>query len=385
MSKWKMVKLGDVAIVTSGSTPKTSVDDYWDGEYCWVTPAEIDEEDVVITDTARKITAKAISDTGLKPLPIGTVLLSSRAPIGKVAITGVEMYCNQGFKNLICSEEINNRYLFWYLKGNTDYLNALGRGATFKEVSKGIVEEIAIPLPPLESQREIAKTLDTVSEILSMRKQQLVELDNLIKSIFYDMFGDPVTNEKGWKTRKLGALAVVKSGGTPSRSYLEFFRGDIPWITTVALGKTFIDESDAIEYITEEAINHSATKLINANSILFGIRVGVGKTAINRVPMCTNQDIVAIEDIDSELLNQSYLINTLNSFSKYFSQQQRGATIKGITSGTLKSIEIPIPPIESQLKFAQVVTLVENQKEQVITAVDESQYLFDSLISRYFD
>lgn len=281
------------------------------------------------------------------------------------------------------SNKLFPKYLYYFcLQYDFERLNTT---VTIPSLTKSKLLEVEMLLPPLESQREIAKTLDTVSEILSMRKQQLVELDNLIKSIFYDMFGDPVTNEKGWKTRKLGALAVVKSGGTPSRSYLEFFRGDIPWITTVALGKTFIDESDAIEYITEEAINHSATKLINANSILFGIRVGVGKTAINRVPMCTNQDIVAIEDIDSELLNQSYLINTLNSFSKYFSQQQRGATIKGITSGTLKSIEIPIPPIESQFKFAQVVTLVENQKEQVITAVDESQYLFDSLMSLYFD
>ncbi|MGI6366686.1 MAG: restriction endonuclease subunit S [Bacillota bacterium] len=165
-----------------------------------VTPAEIEDTDVVISDTVRKITAKAIADTGLTQLPKGTVLLSSRAPIGKVAITGVEMYCNQGFKNLICSERIYNKFLFWFLKGRTEYLNSLGRGATFKEISKRIVEDIYVPLPPLEIQRKIAKTLDTVSEILAMRKQQLAELDNLIKSIFYDMFGDPVTIEKGWET-----------------------------------------------------------------------------------------------------------------------------------------------------------------------------------------
>ena len=212
-----MVRLGDVATVVSGSTPKTSVKEYWDGEFCWVTPAEIEDTDVVISDTVRKITAKAIADTGLTQLPKGTVLLSSRAPIGKVAITGVEMYCNQGFKNLICSERIYNKFLFWFLKGRTEYLNSLGRGATFKEISKRIVEDIYVPLPPLEIQRKIAKTLDTVSEILAMRKQQLAELDNLIKSIFYDMFGDPVTNEKGWEIKKLSDIGEVNRGVSKHR------------------------------------------------------------------------------------------------------------------------------------------------------------------------
>src|SRR5690606_35558930 len=122
----------------------------------------------------------AISDTSLKPLPIGTVLLSSRAPIGKVAITGCVMYCNQGFKNLVCGERIYNKYLFWFLRGRTEYLNSLGRGVTFKEISKTIVEGIRIPLPPFDIQKHIADTLDKTQEIIDGHKKQLAELDNLI-------------------------------------------------------------------------------------------------------------------------------------------------------------------------------------------------------------
>ena len=109
-------------------------------------------------------------------------MLSSRAPIGKVAIAGVEMYCNQGFKNLICSDRIYNRYLYHFLKGKTDYLNSLGRGATFKEISKSIVEDIEIPLLPLEQQRKIAVVLDKVSDLIAKRRQQLDKLDELVKS-----------------------------------------------------------------------------------------------------------------------------------------------------------------------------------------------------------
>ena len=99
-----MVRLGDVCEVVSGSTPKTTVKEYWDGNFKWITPAELRSDSYIVYDTERHVTELAIKETGLKSFPEGTVLLSSRAPIGKVAIAGCEMYCNQGFKNLICSK-----------------------------------------------------------------------------------------------------------------------------------------------------------------------------------------------------------------------------------------------------------------------------------------
>lgn len=126
-------KLGDICEIVSGSTPKTGIPEYWDGDKKWITPAEINEESYIITDSARKLTELGVKKTGLSPFPEGTVILSSRAPIGKVAIAGCEMYCNQGFKNLICSEKINNRYLYWFLKGNTEFLNSLGEGQLLKK------------------------------------------------------------------------------------------------------------------------------------------------------------------------------------------------------------------------------------------------------------
>lgn len=192
-----MARLGDVCTVVSGTTPKSNHSGYWDGNLNWVTPAELTDESDTIYETQRKITSQAVIDSSLKSFPAGTVLLSSRAPIGKVAIAGTEMYCNQGFKNLICSEKIYNRYLYHFLKNKTAYLNSLGRGATFKEISKSIVENIEIPLPSLEEQREIAAVLDKVSDLIAKRRQQLEKLDFLVKARFVEMFGDPVTNAIG--------------------------------------------------------------------------------------------------------------------------------------------------------------------------------------------
>ena len=101
-------KLGDICDIVSGGTPKTGIKEYWDGNLKWITPAEINDDSYIINDSVRKITEMAVDETKLSSFPKGTVILSSRAPIGKVAIAGCEMYCNQGFKNLVCSNIINN-------------------------------------------------------------------------------------------------------------------------------------------------------------------------------------------------------------------------------------------------------------------------------------
>ena len=111
-----MARLGDICTVVSGTTPKSSCPEYWDGDLNWVTPAELNDDSDVIYESQRKITKQAVVDSSLKSFPAGTVLFSSRAPIGKVAIAGTEMYCNQGFKNLICSDAIYNRYLYHFLQ-----------------------------------------------------------------------------------------------------------------------------------------------------------------------------------------------------------------------------------------------------------------------------
>ena len=111
----EMVRIGDICTVVSGTTPKTSVAEYWDGNIKWITPAELDENSFYLYDSVRHITDLGKEKTGLSCMPVGTVILSSRAPIGKTAIAGCEMCCNQGFKNLICSEKIFNEYLYYFL------------------------------------------------------------------------------------------------------------------------------------------------------------------------------------------------------------------------------------------------------------------------------
>ena len=147
---------------------------------------------------------------------------------------------------------------------------------------------------------------------------------------------------------KLGDVGSFVSGGTPSRKHPEYFEGTIPWVSTPVLNGGLIDESNAVQLITEEAIANSATKLLPSRSLLIGIRVGIGKTAVNTVPMCTNQDIVAITDVDEMHWDIRYLSYAIQAKSAYLVSQKQGATITGITSKLLKSLEVKRFDTETQ-------------------------------------
>ena len=355
------VKLGDICEIVSGSTPKTNIEEYWDGDIKWITPAELNDETYIITDSVRKITELGVKKTGLTPFPKGTVILSSRAPIGKVAIAGCEMYCNQGFKNLICSEKIDNRYLYWFLKGNTELLQSLGRGATFKEISKTIVANIEINIPDKSVQTQIVDNLEKTSQIIRLRKQELSKLEELVRARFVEMFGD-IRYEEKYQGIPLRRLCTTISGGTPSTKCSEYYEGNIPWISTVSLGPNYIDGSTAKGYITQEAIDNSATKLIPAGNILFGTRVGVGKSSINDVALCINQDIVAIVGIDKNRFNVLFIKYVLDTYQSYYDSIKKGATILGITGDDLKNTLIPVPSLELQNQFADFVKVVDKSK-----------------------
>ena len=161
-SDWKPI--AEIGKVVGGSTPKTNVNEYWDGEYRWITPAELEADSGYIYDSVRKLTKAGVNSCSLQEMPIHTVILTSRAPIGKVAIAGATFYCNQGFKNIICKDEIVPRYLYTLLLLNTEYLNSLGRGATFKEISKSIVENIRIPVPSLENQTQFTTFVEQIDK-----------------------------------------------------------------------------------------------------------------------------------------------------------------------------------------------------------------------------
>lgn len=188
---WVEKKIKDIGEVVGGTTPNTSNKEFWNGDRCWISPAELHGEHYLY-DSARKITELAVKSKNLKELPVGTVILSSRAPIGKVAINKVPMYCNQGFKCVVCGDSIYNEFLYWWFYGKTEYLNTLGTGATFLEISKTIVENIGISIPMLIEQQQIVTKLDILSakckKLEEAERKTIAECDALKQAILRQAF-----------------------------------------------------------------------------------------------------------------------------------------------------------------------------------------------------
>ena len=374
-------KLGEICEIVSGSTPKTGIAEYWDGNLKWITPAEIDDESYIITDSARKLTKLGVKKTGLSSFPSGTVILSSRAPIGKVAIAGCEMYCNQGFKNLICSDRINNRYLYWFLKGNTAYLNSLGRGATFKEISKKIVSDIEINVPEISQQLAAVDALERVLEIIRLRKNQLQKLDELIKARFVELFGDPLTNPKGYQEKYLSEIAEYWNG-------LTYKPDDVANEGTIVLRSSNIQNA-SLDFADTVRVNCKigTKKYVQDNDILMCSRNGsaklVGKVALIKElsePMSFGAFMMIIRSAYYPFLMTYFQLPAFRS------QITTGATttINQITGRMLDNVKLAIPDIESAKDFSAFTNQVDKSKVAVQKSLDEAQLLFDSLMQQYF-
>ena len=357
-------KLGEICEIVSGSTPKTSIAEYWDGELKWITPAEINDDTYIITDSVRKITELGVKKTGLTSFPEGTVILSSRAPIGKIAIAGCEMYCNQGFKNLICTEKINNRYLYWFLKRNTKYLNSLGRGATFKEISKQIVSGIEINVPDMNQQLQAVESLERVSRIMCLRKQELQRFDDLFKARFVEMFGtlDSPSQEFGKATLKelCNKITDGKHGGCKSEQGTERY--------FVGAREIYDDE---VHYDTAPEINvdefekdYKRCNIEIGDLLIVNTGATIGKSAIatdGRTKHTLLQKSVALLKVKKELLNPVFLkwcyrINTQMYLVKSASAQPN------LLLSKINATVIYVPNIELQNEFADFVKQVDKSK-----------------------
>ncbi len=379
-------RLGDICNVVTGSTPKTNVEEYWDGDIKWITPAELTEDTYILEDSVRKITELAVQKTGLSSFPKGTVILSSRAPIGKVAIAGCEMYCNQGFKNLICTNEIYNEYLYWFLKGKTKFLNSLGRGATFKEISKTIVENIEIELPSIEVQRERARKLQKCSEVMRLRKQELIQLDNLIKSRFVEIFGDE-NNSKNWDVVNVEDVADVQVGVVikPSQYYTDEVNG-VRAFRSLNIGEGYIKDTDWV-YFSKEGHQKNSKSILKENDLLI-VRSGAPGTAcvVTKEYEGYNAIDIIIARPNFEKVNPYYLCAYTNMphGKKQIDEGTGGAAQQHFNVGKYNKLQLMLPPLKIQEEFVRFFNQVDKLKFEVQKSLDETQILMDSLMQQYF-
>lgn len=376
-----MVKLGDICTVVSGSTPSSSVAEYWDGNHIWITPAELSDDSFIIYDSVRHITDRAIQETSLKPFPEGTVILSSRAPIGKTAIAGCKMYCNQGFKNLICSDSIYNKYLYFFLSAKTDYLNSLGRGATFKEISKYIVENIQIYLPTIEEQKKRAGILEKLMFLIQTRKKQLSKLNQLVKSRFIEMFGDTKNNINNFKIYSIGDICSLKSG-TSLPLNVENEGGDIPYIKVSDMSLPGNERYITISsrYVTQKTAGKG---IFPVGSVIFpkrGGAIGTNKKRLTQIQICADLNIMGV--IPGANIMPQYLLSYFDMID--LGKLDNGSSVPQLNNKDIAPLKILLPPLSLQEQFAAFVEQVEKAKSSVKQSLEKLETLKKSLMQEYF-
>ena len=383
---WEYKKLGEVCEVVSGSTPKTNVPEYWGEGHYWVTPAELNDTIVYIDKTERQITDEALTKTKLRLLPVGTVLLSSRAPIGKVAITKTEMYCNQGFKNCICSDSIYNKYLFYFLRLKKEYLNSLGRGATFKEISKSIVESITIPLPPKSTQLTIVSELDKINELIRLKQEQLKDYDNLAQSIFYEMFGDPVENEKGWEVKKIGEIGSVERGAGISKK--DFVEDGLPCIHYGQL-HTILGARTKKHYTSIPHDLLPKYKVAHTGDLVMAITSEDVEGSCKSTAWLGNYDVIVGSDAAILHHEQDGTFLSYYTMTKAFYNEKakyaKGFKVTHISTKEIEKISVFLPPLPLQHLFAQRIEQIERQKSAVQKSITDLETLLASRMQYWFE
>lgn len=387
-----LVELADCCDIISGATPSTTVRSYWNGDIHWATPKDLSELDShYIAETAKRITAEGLASCAASVLPPHSVLFSSRAPIGHVAVNTVPMATNQGFKSLIPKKgRADAKYLFHWLKANRHYLESLGNGATFKELSKSTISRVQIPLPDLATQHRIAAILDLADTIRAKRREALAQLDRLGQAIFIDMFGDPATNPMRWPQSTLGELGEVQGGLqlSGSRSTLPL---EAPYLRVANVYRDRL-ELNEVKTFHLTPVELARTRLI-ADDILIveghGNPDEIGRCAVwdGSIADCSHQNHLIRLRVDKERTQSRFVASYLNSTAGRRGLQNASNTTSGLNTISVSKVrdcQIFVPPLELQNKFSSCLEAVQAMRQALQRATEQDNSLMKSLQHRAF-
>lgn len=315
----------------------------------------------------------------------------SKQHLGKVAFIEKEYpYAFGGFMGLIVPNEdkLVPKFTYYYFCSQKfkAYLSAIGNGANINNIKYIDIAKDSIPLPPKSTQIEIVSELDKINELIRLKKEQLKDFDNLAQSLFYEMFGDPVENEKGWEVKKLGDISSIGTGSTPNRKNKDFYKnGTYPWVKSTEVCNLPIYSVE--EYITEEALKNSNCTLYPPNTILMAM-YGQGKTrgqiGLLKIEACTNQAVAAIMPT-KEVVDEIFLSQHLMLMYEHIRNMARGGNQANLNLSIVKSIQIFLPPLPLQRLFAQRIEQIEREKSEVQKSIQDLETLLASRMQYWFE
>lgn len=361
--KYKMVSLGDKSLfqVESGGTPSSDIPEYWDGNIRWATLVDLPAANLIteLKDTERTISPLGLEKSSAKLLPAGTVLVSTRATIGRVAIAEYETATNQGFKNIIVLDDsnISNRFVAYMMTALTDRMVSLASGGTFKEISKSNFLTLSIPLPPLNIQEQIVSELDNYQKIIDGARQVV---DNYKPNIRIDF---------SWELKPLGQICDVRDGTHDSP---KFVQDGFPLVTSknIKNGTIILDDVNFISKEDYDKINQRSK--VDKGDILMPMIGTIGNPVIVDIEPTFAIKNVALIKFPGQKVKSKYVLFVLNSslFAKYIEATKRGGTQNFISLKDIRSFNIPCPAVEIQERIIKEI-------EEEISIVEQNKRLID--------
>ncbi len=277
---------------------------------------------------------------------------------------------------------VSTKYLCYAIKSLN--LSKYVNGAAIPHIYFRDYQKEQIPIPSIEQQQAIVAELDALNEAIEMKRKQLKALDALAQALFYDTFGDPVENPKGWEIKTLSGIATIQTGATPSRKKQNNFAGSIPWVKTTEVHNCDIFSTE--EHISETALNESNCKIFPIDTILIAM-YGQGKTrgqvARLKIAASTNQACAAI--LPNSDLNQTFLFRLLRCSYEDLRGKAIGGNQKNLNLLLIKKYPVILPPLPLQQHFAAQVEEIERGKENVEATIARLQTLLDSRMDYWFN
>ena len=435
-AEWPTKTLGQVATVVNGGTPKSKVVEYWGGSVQWLTPKDMGRMDGrEIEKTPRTITESGLGNSSARLIPENSVILSTRAPIGHLAINTIPMAFNQGCRGLVPKEGLDHVFLYYFLYANREFLQELGTGATFKELSSSNLKSVSIMLPPLGEQRRIVAVLDEAFEGLKrVRAHAEANLENargfflsMLREVFRNdsrkwetnLPPDPIrfvihrsrqkTYKKGtqtggrtatlrpitgpyslsvldmsvqprpgWKWARLADLARLESGHTPSRKHPEYWGGNVSWMGIKdARGHHGKLIESTLENTNDLGISNSSARILPPDTVCLSRTASVGYVTMMGRAMATSQDFV--NWVCGDALLPEFLMFLLLAQGEEFRRFSSGSVHQTIYYPEVKAFNICHPPVSVQQEICISLKCIAQESTKLVNSFDAKLQDLDTL------
>lgn len=387
MSHCPSATLNEVCVFQNGGTPSKAIPRYFTGDIPWITGADLVGP---VARSARSfITEEAITSSATNKVPAGTVLLVTRTSVGKVAIAGTELCFSQDITALLPdSAKLDAGYLVHFLRTKEEHFSRYARGATIKGITREVVADLVIPLPPLQEQRRIAAILDQAETLRPQRRTALALLDSLTQSLFLDMFGDPVANPKGFEIKLLADVTKFENGDRSSNypSGDDLKTSGILFLSTKNIVNNTLDLSQR-QYITEEKFASLSRGKALSGDLIITLRGTLGSCCIfdgEHKTAFINAQMMLIRPTAKVLSVYLHALLTSDKSKAHFDYIGHGAAVPQLTSAQLAELKVLVPPLPLQQTFATRIASIEALKATHRRALAALDALFASLQQRAF-